>query len=140
MDWRFAEDRDFELLSNWNRELQEDEGASVIGVREIEARLRKWLESDYEAVLFNDDGLAGYALYRPTDPDSEGAGGIYLRQFFVDRNRRRRGRGAKAFDLFVRDIIGERRLVLEVLASNQVGQAFWRSRGLAEYCMTYELV
>lgn len=139
MEWRFAVDSDLERLATWNRQLQEDEGASVMGARECESRLRAWLGGHFTGVVFEKAGPVGYALYRPTDPDSQGAGGLYLRQFFIDRQRRREGLGAEAFDLFVREILSGRRLLLEALTVNPIGQAFWRSRGLSEYSTTFEL-
>ena len=138
MEWRCAVDSDLERLASWNRQLQEDEGASVLSAGACESRLRAWLDGDYTGVVFEKAGPVGYALHRPTDPDSQGAGGLYLRQFFIDRGRRRQGLGAEAFDLFVREILSGRRLVLEALTANPIGLAFWRSRGLSEYCTTFE--
>lgn len=136
---RPADASDLPLVANWNRQLQEDEGASVMSVAAIESRLSRWLDASYEAVIFENQGPVGYALYRPTDPDLEGAGGIYLRQFFIAREARRTGLGSEAFGLLVREVIDGRRMVLEVLASNPAGHAFWRSLHLEEYSTAFQL-
>ena len=88
-------------------------------------------------MLFVEDDAVGYALYRPTDPDSEGSGGLYLRQFFIARDRRRSGSGRRAFACFRKEVLEGRPLRLEVLRSNPGGEAFWRACGLVPYCTTY---
>ena len=105
----------------------------------IIARLRRWLANEYQGLLFElDSRPVGYALFRPTDPDLKGADGIYLRQFFIAREHRRRGLGSQAFGLFVDHAVSGRRVVLEALASNPAGQAFWQSLGLRVYSVAFE--
>ena len=87
---------DLSLLAKWNRQLQEDEGATVMSLEAIEARFREWFARDYKAVIFEEGNPVRYALFRPCDPDSEGPG-YYLRQFFIDREERRKGYGKSAF-------------------------------------------
>ena len=103
-------------------------------------RLQRWLNADYDGLLFElGAGPVGYALFRPTDPDLKGPGGIYLRQFFIVPEHRRRGIGTQAFELFLNQRVGGRRLVLEALTSNPSGQMFWQSLGLTVYSTTLEL-
>ena len=67
-----------------------------MNLAELEARMREWLDGDYEAHLFElDITTIGYALYR-RDLD-----GIYIRQFFIRREFRRQGHGRFAFNLTV---------------------------------------
>lgn len=130
---------DLKLVSGWNRQLQIDEGATVMELEAILDRLHRWLECDYEAVVFElDDAPVGYALFRPTDPDLKAPNGLYLRQFFIATRHRRRGIGTAAFREFTTQVVRGRRLVLEVLESNPGGQNFWKSLGLARYSTTFE--
>ena len=86
MEHRFAGESDLDLLAEWNHQLIRDEGHNnPMTVPELRERMRGWLETDYRAVLFSMEGEPlAYALYR------EGPEEIYLRQFFVRRDRRRR--------------------------------------------------
>lgn len=106
----------------------------------VEARLQRWLLSGYEGLIFEVESVpVGYALFRQTDPDLKEPDGVYLRQFFILREHRRRGLGTRAFQLFRNEALGGRRLVLEALASNPDGEAFWRSLGMMPYSVTLEL-
>lgn len=134
---RHAAPADLDLLARWNRTLQEDEGHDPMSLQAITDRLRRWLSDNYQAVCFEVDGQPiGYALYRPTDPDTEGPG-IFLRQFFIDRNHRRQGLGTAAYGLFEQHITGDQIVALEVLASNPAGHQFWQSLGFRDYSTTY---
>lgn len=102
---------------------------------ELEQRMRGWLETDYQAVLFTgaSDEVLGYALFRD---DTEW---VYLRQFYVDRQWRRKKIGSDAFNS-LEELIGmnKDRLRLDVLSNNEAGITFWRSLGFEEYCITME--
>jgi len=140
MECRPVQDTDLDLVSSWNRQLQENEGAIVMEADAIRARLERWLAAGYEGVVFlHESTPIGYALFRPTDPDRETPGGVHPRQFFIAREQRRRGFGTAAFHAFVAHIVAGRRLVLEVLESNPEGRAFWLSLGLEPYSSTLEL-
>ena len=137
---RAIEFSDFERITSWTRQLQIDEGAPVMESEAISDRLRRWLESDYDAVIFELETIPiGDALFRSTDPELKAPDGIYLRQFFISPEYRRRGAGTAAFQEYVAQAVRGRRLVLEVLESNRIGQSFWRSLGLIPYSSTLEL-
>jgi ribosomal protein S18 acetylase RimI-like enzyme len=92
--------------------------------------------AEYEAVLFAeaDQQPVGYALYR-REPDY-----VYLRQFFIQPESRRRGVGRAAIDLLRQHEWGiATRVRVEVLVNNAVGVAFWRAVGFVDYCLTLEL-
>jgi ribosomal protein S18 acetylase RimI-like enzyme len=141
MKWRLifrvADPSDAELLGRLNFQLIRDEGhRNPMSEDELADRMREWLRSgEYEAALFFSGAeLVGYALWR-----KEGADGIYLRQFFVDRNWRRRGIGAAAFHLLAPELIpAGTRIKLEVLCGNAIGIRFWRSLGFADYYLGLE--
>jgi GNAT superfamily N-acetyltransferase len=140
MRWRSVEPGDYQLVADWNRELQVEEGAAPMETPEISTRLQRWLSAEYEAMIFEvNSSSIGYALFRPTDPDPEGPGGIYLRQFFIAPAHRRTGNGSRAFRLFVREAVRGRRLLLEALETNPNGRKFWRSLGLHVYSYKFEL-
>ena len=126
MEHRIAAKDDLLLLADLNRQLIEDEGHSdPMSVAELEDRLRAWLVRTYTAVLFNNDGsVVGYALYRTDNT------GIFLRQFFICRDARRKGFGREAMDLLCRRVWPAGALVtLEALSANQAAIDFWRALG-----------
>lgn len=105
-----------------------------MNVAQLEARMTRWLQGEYEAVLFEEEGsAAGYALFR-RKPEF-----IELRQFFVIPQRRRQsvGRAALAW-LWAHAWSGAPALRVDVLVGNAVGRAFWQSVGFQEYCVTME--
>jgi ribosomal protein S18 acetylase RimI-like enzyme len=143
MHWRAFQTADHSLVTEWNRQLQIDEGASAMPLEAIATRLSGWLSGDYEAVIFelgSEPGQEpiGYALYRPTDADQKESGGIYLRQFFIAPGHRRLGHGTEAIGLLLDEVVPGRRLVLEALNTNPNGQQFWRSLGMRVYSVTFE--
>ncbi len=105
-----------------------------MGLAELEQRMAKWLGGQYQAILFEEGKLAyGYALFNE-EPEY-----IYLRQFYVEREYRRRGIGRTAVGWLCRHVWGEgRRIRLDVLAGNEAGIAFWKSVGFGAYCLTLE--
>lgn len=119
-----------------NARLIGDEGhRNPMTVPELAERMESWLRADYEVVLFEiEDVLVAYALFR-RDADS-----IYLRQFFVERDRRLQGIGRAALGILVREVWAPgTRVTLEVLVNNTGGQAFWRAVGFRDYAITMEL-
>jgi GNAT superfamily N-acetyltransferase len=135
MQYRLATTADTALLSQMNHRLIRDEGhRNTMSVAELQARIEGWLGGEYEAVLFADaTGPAGYALFR-RDEDH-----IYLRQFFVEPDRRRRGIGRAAMTWLMENAWKEApRIRLDVLVGNSTGIGFWRSLGFVDYCVTME--
>src|SRR5882762_9383032 len=100
MEYRLATDADLPLLAEWNHQLIRDEGhRNAMNVAELQERMRGFLKSEYTAVIFQEatEPIA-YGLYR------ESADEIYLRQFFVKRERRRQGMGRQAIRLLLEKI------------------------------------
>ena len=137
MEHQFATDTDLPLLAEWNHQLIKDEGhRNSMSVSELKARMGTFLTEKYKALLFLEQGEAvAYALY--CESESE----IYLRQFFVRRDRRRRGIGRRAIAVLLNSIWPKsKRLTVEVLCNNSSGIAFWRSVGYADYALTMEIM
>src|SRR6266542_2719760 len=91
LTFRHATPDDASLLAKLNHQLIQDEGhRNRMTLPELEERMRTWLKTEYQAVLFEQGAeTVAYAVYRPE------SGSTYLRQFFVKRERRRQviGRG-----------------------------------------------
>ena len=136
LNWRWAGVADAELLGQWNWQLIRDEGhRNQMSAAELAARMRTWLQHEYQGVIYSVAGSAvGYAVYR-TEPDT-----IYLRHFFVVPDQRRSGVGRAGFGI-LREIWPENvRLTVAVLSRNTAGSAFWEAMGYRPYCLTLELL
>ncbi len=129
-------------LALMNRMLIEDEGAdNPMSIEQLEDRLRRWLnDGEYHAaMIYRNDEVVGYMLYREEqDAYDISRKNIYVRQFFVKRAYRRRGIGRSAFEQVVAtQFPPETTIMLEVLASNLQGRAFWERLGFEPYFTTY---
>lgn len=136
LTWREALDSDLGLLADWNQQLIRDEGhRNRMTVAQLEERMRQWFKGEYRAILFSSDEPVCYALFKPE------AELIYLRQFFVRRDRRESGIGRAAFTILKEKIWPAGvRLTVEVLSDNPAGIAFWRSVGYRDHCLTLEIM
>ncbi|MEQ8789218.1 MAG: GNAT family N-acetyltransferase [Pirellulaceae bacterium] len=136
IEGRFATIDDAPLLAEMNRQLIEDEGhRNAMSLEQLQARMLAWLAGEYRAVVFTSEGeKAGYALFRSETEY------LYLRQFFITSERRRKGLGRAAMAWLRENALdGAVRIRLDVLIGNEAGIAFWRSVGFEDYCLTMEL-
>jgi GNAT superfamily N-acetyltransferase len=130
MQYRTATISDASTLSRMNLRLIRDEGHHhPMSVAELQVRMEGWLAGEYQAILFEDAlSPAGYALFR-RDQDT-----MFLRQFFIQPERRRQGVGRLAMVWLLENIWQDVvRIRLEVLAGNSTAIQFWRSLGFVEY-------
>jgi GNAT superfamily N-acetyltransferase len=136
LTWRNATDNDLGLLADWNHQLIRDEGhRNPMTVAQLEARMKGWLQDEYQAIVFSEGEPVGYALYKKDN------GLIHLRQFFVRSDRRRNGIGRSAFAILRQQAWpSDVRLTVDVLCQNPGGIAFWRSLGYQDYCLTLEIM
>ena len=115
---------DVPLLARLNKHFFEEENAETdLSLPHLEERMSGYINSDFKAFLFqNDEKIVGYALCdlakRP----------VYLRQFFVSREERRKGYGSQAFRLLLEKLDIET-TDMEVYYWNDMGSAFWNSLG-----------
>ena len=133
---RFASVEDAQVLGELNHQLIHDEGHSNrMTVPELIDRMRRWLETDYKASIFEDGSeIVAYALY--IDEKEH----IYLRQFFVQRHKRRSGTGRLCMKILFSQVWPkDKRITVDVLCPNHVGIAFWRALGFTDYCLTLEM-
>jgi predicted acetyltransferase len=137
MAFRWATLHDCALLAELNHQLIRDEGhRNSMTISELTRRMKSWLAGDYAAVLFENDGaVVAYAVYAE-QPEK-----IYLRQLFVVRNRRRQGMGRQVMEILRSKIWPKnKRLTVEVLASNTPATAFWRAMGYRDYSLMLEIL
>ena len=133
---REATQCDCQLLAELNFQLIRDEGhRNSMCVAELEQRMCGWLEGEYRAIVFEiESRVVAYALFHESDSE------IYLRQFFVMREQRRRGIGRRAIEILRSEVWPrDKRLTVEVLTKNKGGIAFWHACGYRDYCLTLEI-
>jgi GNAT superfamily N-acetyltransferase len=131
LTFRVATAADLPQLASWNRQLIEDEGHdNKMRLDQLAVRMSNWLTTEYQALIFEDPAApapVAYALFRDT-PEW-----IHLRQFFVARDRRRRGIGARAVAL-LRDLVfpPDKPVIVEAMVWNHPALSFWRAEGFAD--------
>jgi ribosomal protein S18 acetylase RimI-like enzyme len=134
--FRTARADDAAMLAPFNAQLIREEGQrNPMSVVQLEDRMSQWLRGPYRAVIFESGAdVVGYALYRP-EVDH-----VYLRQFYVRPEYRRRGFGRAALEWLGRNAwSGTPRLRIDVLVGNVQALAFWRAAGFTEYSLTMEM-
>jgi GNAT superfamily N-acetyltransferase len=137
LTWHEASEADLGLLADWNLQLIRDEQhRNPMTVEELAERMRNWLRrGEYRAIIFSSDEPVGHAVFR------QEAGLVHLRQFFVRRDRRRKGIGRAAVSILREQIWPtDVRLTVDVLCHNEGGVAFWRAVGYRDYNLTLEIM
>lgn len=138
MRYRIATIDDLSLLTQMNRKLVQDEQHRnrFMTMSELEERMRGFLMGKYRAVIFENGGeTLAYALF------CDEGDHIYLRQFFVDRNRRKQGIGRKAVEILKEDVWPkDKRITVGILSHNKVGYAFWKAVGFNDYAIELEML
>ncbi len=121
-------------LAQMNKRLIEDEkSANPMTIDELEARMTDFLSGSYTAYFFAEDqAVVGYALV------DNSRNPLYLRQFYIEREYRRRHFGQTAFRLLLAHL-GTDTIDVDVLPWNAPGLAFWRSLGFRDTCISMRL-
>ena len=124
-------DKDAGELARMNKCLIEDEKSdNPMTVRQLERRMLTFLSGDHEAFFFEEDNkILGYALIRNDEKP------LYLRQFYIEREFRRKHLGREAFELLM-DHLGTSVIDIDCLPWNKAGMSFWKSMGFAETCIS----
>jgi len=135
LTYRFATHADLDLLADWNQQLISDEGhRNSMSLPQLRERMAGWLAGEYRAVIFQCDiAPVAYAVYKESDLE------IYLRHFFVRRDKRRESIGSAAMALLIQKIWPHKRLVVEVLHRNQAAFEFWQHIGYEPYSVCLEI-
>ena len=118
-------------LAEMNKRLIEDEKSdNPMTVPELQARMEGFLNGEYTAYFFIEEKTAvGYALV------NNSRNPLYLRQFYIEREYRRRHYGKEAFRLLL-DQLKTDTIDVDVLPWNAPGLAFWRAMGFRETCIS----
>ena len=118
-------------LAVMNKSLIEDEkSTNPMNLEELGQRMEGFLAGEYDAYYFMmDDAVIGYALVRKSSTP------LYLRQFFIKRQYRRRHYGKEAFSLLLDELAADT-IELDVLPWNEAGLLFWKDCGLQETCIS----
>lgn len=127
MKIRVCTDDELDLLAVLNKQLIEDEQhENKMSVEQLRERMKKFINSDYKTYLFEENSKTiGYALVDHTRQP------LYLRQFFICRDVRRKGYGRTAFKELL-DLLKTNVIDIEVLLWNVRGMEFWRSLGFKD--------
>jgi ribosomal protein S18 acetylase RimI-like enzyme len=116
---------DIETLAQLNKMLIEDEKAdNKMDMEQLKERMGKLLKNGYRAYYFLEDNnkILGYALCNFKETP------IYLRQFFIKREERRKNHGKESFKKLI-EYIKTDEIGIDVYAWNDIGIKFWRSLG-----------
>ena len=137
ISYRFATERDLDLLAQWNYQLIQDEDQrNRLSLAQLRDRMHVWISEDYRAVLFESNQIpVAYALFRENDDE------IHLIHLYVDRKKRRQGIGHYCVDILRLELWpSDKRLIIEALVKNESTIQFWRSIGFSPYRLTMEIM
>jgi len=115
---------DVTLLAEMNKHLIEDEKShNKMDITQLKNRMTDFLNNGYEAFFFmHNKETVEYAL---CDMAKEP---IYLRQFFIKREDRRKHYGKIAFENLL-EKMGTKEIEIDVLKWNEAGLKFWKNLG-----------
>lgn len=118
---------DCEYLAELNKELIHAESSdNPMTIKQLEQRMKDFLQTFYEAYFFIErDRVVGYALIKM---DCEP---LYLRQFLIIQEYRRRHYGEQAFQMLL-SCLKTDSVDIEVLSNNDQGVKFWEKMGFVE--------
>lgn len=137
MQYRIATIDDLSLLTEMNQKLVQDERHRhrFWSMSKLKERMSGFLTGKYQGVIFEDNGrVVAYALF------CDNGDHIYLRQFFVSRERRREGIGRKAVEILREHFWPkDKRITVGVLSHNKVGYSFWKSVGFKDHAIELEI-
>jgi GNAT superfamily N-acetyltransferase len=141
---RTATVADAPRLGGMNRHLCDDERSrNRMSVAALVVRMERLLSEGWRAVLFQEQSNPiGYSLFRiGSDNYDPAIPEVYIRQFFIVRERRNRGVGRQAFTLLTTSVFPPgSQIHLDVLATNPRGRLFWESVGFQHYSTALRLI
>src|SRR5690606_9041529 len=116
-----------DMLAVLNKQLIEDEmHDNKMNVEQLRKKMKGFIHTDYKAYIFEDGSRTiGYALIDHSRKP------LYLRQFFICRDVRRKGYGRVALNKLL-EFIDADVIDLEVLSWNTGGIGFWRAMGFKD--------
>ena len=132
--------RDVTELCIFNQLLIRDEGSTnVMVLKELEQRMLGLFNNGYQATFVCIDEVnIGYVLF--VERKNERAKPyVFLRHFFIQDEYRRQGIGKDVISQLKAEQFKDKKVLLEVLVSNERGRNFWESCGFEYRSMTMEL-
>ena len=117
---------DISKLAQMNLMLIEDEKADTsMTLYQLEQRMTDFLNTNYKAFFFDmENKHIGYALVNINENP------LYLRQFFITRENRRKGFGRMAFYALL-EFLQIQEIDIDVYTWNQNGISFWKALGFS---------
>ena len=132
--------RDVTELCIFNQLLIRDEGSNnTMVLKELEQRMLGLFNNGYQATFITiDDVNIGYVLFVERKND-RAEPYVFLRHFFIQESYRRQGIGKDVISNLKAEQFKDKKVLLEVLVSNERGRNFWESCGFEYRSMTMEL-
>jgi len=132
--------RDVTELCILNQLLIRDEGSNnTMSLKELEQRMLGLFNNGYQASFISiDDANVGYVLFVERKNERKEPY-IFLRHFFIQDAYRRQGIGKDVISQLKTEQFKDKKVLLEVLVSNERGRNFWESCGFEYRSMTMEL-
>lgn len=123
--------QDVPQLALMNKHLIEDEKSNnPMSIAELENRMRDFINKDYKAYFFIENEMVlGYALIKHASIPP------YLRQFYIEREFRRKHYGKRAFHQLM-EYLQIDTIDIDVLPWNERGYSFWKSCGFDDTCIS----
>ena len=130
---------DAEILAQLNKQLIEDEKSdNPMTLEELEYRMERFITTEYDAYFFVEEANSGFDKNKDSNGEILGyalvknsCSPLYLRQFFIKREHRKKHMGTEAFRL-LKEYLNVDTLDIEVLSWNEAGMKFWQSLGFCE--------
>lgn len=127
MEIRKCTESDLALLAKFNKCLIEDEKSdNQMNEEELFQRMKEFINTEYDAYFFMEkEEIVGYALVKNSCLP------LYLRQFYIDREYRRKHYGEQAFYKLLQ-YLEVTTIDIEVLSWNEAGIRFWEKLNFRE--------
>ena len=127
MEIKKCTEADLALLAKFNKYLIEDEKSdNKMNEEQLFQRMKEFMNTEYDAYFFVEkEEIVGYALVKNSSSP------LYLRQFYIDREYRRKHYGEQAFHKLLQ-YLEVTTIDIEVLSWNEMGNQFWEKLNFRE--------
>ncbi|MEI6222843.1 MAG: GNAT family N-acetyltransferase [bacterium] len=121
--------------------IKDQQSRNPMTLSELEERMKRWLQGDWCAIIIQqENNPIGYLLYREeTDDYFPEKKIIYIKQFFINTEKRNLGIGKSVFKKLQHEIFKNTEFMIDVLSINEEATNFWKSIGFAPYSLCMKL-